>query len=223
MDILVCVVVCASASMSSGCIFLARREPPRSEVVERAGLNSQVEIAGPYTRLRGNALPAYAVVETFFDSASDALNAGPGLWQGFLQQLRIRPGSRAEAVLEAAILRARDCELVASPDQPPPRGAGQAPIAIEDLIDQSRRRLPHLASIYASLLLDLAERGYPIQRICAYLQRSVRPGISMTIVSNPESPVNVLALILEQERKFEQLFIEALAARAARYGADEGR
>jgi hypothetical protein len=199
----------------------APSEPPPVE--QGAVWDAHLGIERPFTRLRGEALSAYVVVEAFFYQASAALEGPPEVWSGFLRPLEIQPGSGADTALSAAVLRARESVLAPPPGAPAPAWAAAPPVTAADHQALARHMVRSLASIHAALLAELTAQGYPLARLQAHLDQTVRPGITDTIYPDPGTAGAIEELQLAEERKFDDLVVEALAAEAARRRPGGGR
>lgn len=202
---------------------LAAQDAQRPEVTQGTFLDTQTGVERSYTRLRGQALPTYIVVEQFYYEASSALAGTPEYWGAFLRVLEIDPGSGAESALRAATVAARESVLVGGPDEPPPAWDVVPARTADEQVDRSRGMVARLAGIHASLLADLAADSYPIEKLHEYLENVVRPSTSLSVYPEPGEPEDLDQRILDEERKFDRLVLEALAARGAREAQGEGR
>lgn len=188
----------------------------RPDVTEGTVFDPHLGMERPWVKLRGDALPTYIVVETFFYDASSALERSPTSWSAFLSQLGIEAGSNADSALREATLAARESVLARGPDEPPPAWAAQPATTADDHVATKRGLVARLVKIYASLLVRLAADSYDIEQLNRYLQEDVRRGTSVTVYPEPWSTDNLDARVLAEEDKFDELLINALAAEAAR-------
>lgn len=202
---------------------LAAQEVQRPAVTEGTVFDPHLGIERPWVKLRGEALPTFIVIEHFFYGASSALADQPETWNGLLRLLDIQPGSGADSALREATLAARESVLFRPPDEPPPAWAAVAPRTADDHVALKRGMVTRLAKIYASLLVDLAEQSYDIGKLYHYLEHDVRSSSSVTMHPEPGSTDNLDARVLEEERRFDQLLIEALATESAQRSQGGGR
>lgn len=219
---LVGVAVCGCLLASPPWTAVQAQEEQDADVTRGTVFDPRFGIDRPYTRLKGDALPTYLVVEVFFYEASDFLARPPEVWNGFLRQLDIQPGTGAETALKVATLEARESILFGPPDALPPTSATEPEPTVAERVERQRRQVDRLTEIYASLLLDLAADGYPIERLHEYLEEQVRSGITHVISPEPGAAVNLEQLTLDEMRAFDDRLTAALAAEGARRSGQGG-
>lgn len=194
---------------------LPAQEQADSDVTHGVVYDEHRGIERPYARLRGDALPTYVVVETFFEDVSHRLDRPTEIWNWFLRQLAISPGSGAEAALKDAVLEARISVLPSYAGESGSATARDREVSTPERVEHKRAQVHDLARIYAALLADLARHGYDLDKLDHYLESDVRVGTSVTIYPEPDSAVDLWALLLEEMRRFDHLLIEALATEGA--------
>ncbi len=170
--------------------------------------------AGIYRTVRtiaGEALPTYISVEALFLIASQSLEP-PARWNRFLGRLGIVPDSAVAQTFREAV-RAAQAFLLPGPGTTKPEPVSD-PIAFLDAqVAQARDKASRLASVYGNLLVTLQTQGYAIEKLDAYLDEQVRPGLSITSMPHPDDPEGAEATFHEALHEFDSKLAEVVGDR----------
>jgi hypothetical protein len=152
----------------------AQKMPPMEAKVVYKGFKD-----GELVRVqKGAQVPMYHVVASFYGRAFSSLAEGEATFHEFLRDMDIEPGSEpakalAKAALQAEALRYDgEDETKLLPDE-------------EAFLEAQRRTIradkEALARIHVELLKRFQAAGYPPEKLQNFLEKEIRPGITITM------------------------------------------
>jgi hypothetical protein len=156
-----------------------------------SGVSAQVyDPVDQVYRYRGTAVPKFILVEQFFlDGLYLHSNAQNAFKHGILSPLGITPDSGAAIALLGA---AREVEDIPRPNLD---SLQDNPIEFERVQREGlRRRVMRIKEIYMQLLSDLEAQGVDPRLLDQdYLEKEVRPGVSVTVWPAPDWAMEIIA------------------------------
>lgn len=168
------------------------------------------------TEIPKDAIPSYFVVMHFFESTVRYADEMPYAYEIRLEALGLERGSDAEKVLAGAA-RAAAAVLSEPSIDPALRESEEEFRAFQEAALREKARA--LAEVYGGLLADLEAAGLDPDRVREYLEREIRPNVSLWVEVTPDQdPVTEL---LADRNVQAALGFDEMARQYYRDGASE--
>jgi hypothetical protein len=182
-----------------------------NQITSKEVFDPQEGIYRTVQTIEGEALPTYVSVEALFLRASQSLKP-PARWSRFLGRLGMVPGSASAQTFLKAV-RTAQVFLLPAPGVTAPEPISDPVEFLEKQVAHARDKVSRLASVYGNLLVTLQTQGYAIEKLDAYLDEQVRPGLSITPIQHPDDPEGADATFLEALHEFDAKLAEVVGDR----------
>jgi len=130
---------------------------------------------------RGAEVPEFHIVASFLESSFDRYSRGGDLYRDYVKDLGIEAGGDSERALVRATLLAELADKTTNTDLAPyendPEGFIQAQY------EGITRKVKQIRRIWRDLLAELGEDAPKIE---AYIERTVRPGVTIADIGGPD-------------------------------------